>query len=80
MPKLKGSESLLKDWRLPCIIFPLPYGAFAKDPSLLGDFVRSPNPAESRKFYLISTLQIYQALSEVVTLCKSSLFVNHQAK
>jgi hypothetical protein len=32
VPKLKGSDSLLEDWRLPCIIFPLPYGAFAKDP------------------------------------------------
>jgi hypothetical protein len=59
VPKLKASDSLLEDWRLPCIIFPLPYGALAKDPSLPGDFVRSPNPAESRKFYLISTLQIH---------------------
>jgi hypothetical protein len=30
--KLKGSDSLLEDWRLPCIIFPLPYGALARDP------------------------------------------------
>jgi len=58
--KLKGSDSLLEDWRLPCIILPPALWSFGKRSLvLLGDFVRSPTPAESRKFYLISTLQIH---------------------